>query len=181
MFHFDPALKLMSTVDERRTARSSVHAKGAPEEVLAALRPRSAARTSARPLDRGDARASSARRGRATPAQGLRVLARRRARRLPDGSRCPSDARTPSATSCFLGLVALLDPPRPEVADAVARCHAAGIRIIVVTGDHGLTAAEIARQVGIARERRDGRDRARSSTGMSERELDELLRRRRAS
>ena len=41
-------------------------------------------------------------------------------------------------------------PAAREVADAVARCHAAGIRIIVVTGDHGLTAAEVARRVGIA-------------------------------
>ena len=50
----------------------------------------------------------------------------------------------------FLGLVAMLDPPRPEVADAVARCHSAGIRILVVTGDHPLTAVAIARRVGIA-------------------------------
>jgi magnesium-transporting ATPase (P-type) len=51
---------------------------------------------------------------------------------------------------CLVGLVAMFDPPRPEVPDAVARCHEAGIRIIVVTGDHGLTAASIARRVGIA-------------------------------
>jgi magnesium-transporting ATPase (P-type) len=44
----------------------------------------------------------------------------------------------------------MYDPPRREVADAVARCRSAGIRIIVVTGDHPLTAAEIARRVGIA-------------------------------
>jgi cation transport ATPase len=73
------------------------------------------------------------------------------------------------------GRVALFDPPRPEVADAVARCHAAGIRIVVVTGSYGPTAAEIARRVGIAR------GRGRVVTGseleeLSERELDELLR-----
>jgi magnesium-transporting ATPase (P-type) len=45
--------------------------------------------------------------------------------------------------------MALQDPPRPAVADAVARCKRAGIRIIVVTGDTGLTAAAIGRQVGI--------------------------------
>jgi magnesium-transporting ATPase (P-type) len=43
----------------------------------------------------------------------------------------------------------MLDPPREEVAEAVARCHSAGIRIIVITGDHPLTAAAIAGQVGI--------------------------------
>ena len=43
----------------------------------------------------------------------------------------------------------MLDPPRPEVAEAVARCHQAGIRVIVITGDHPVTAAAIARQVGI--------------------------------
>jgi len=48
--------------------------------------------------------------------------------------------------------VAMFDPPRPEVAEAVRLCHEAGVRIIVVTGDHGLTAAEVARKVGIARD-----------------------------
>ena len=74
----------------------------------------------------------------------------------------------------FLGVVAMLDPPRPEVADAVRRCQAAGIRLIVVTGDNGLTAAEIARQVGITH------DGVTVVTGaelnrMSEPELDRLL------
>ena len=50
---------------------------------------------------------------------------------------------------CLLGLVAMLDPPRPEVAAAIGRAHRAGIRIHVVTGDNGLTAAAIARAVGI--------------------------------
>jgi magnesium-transporting ATPase (P-type) len=49
----------------------------------------------------------------------------------------------------FLGLMAMEDPPRPEVRDAVARCRRSGIRIIVVTGDHALTAGAIAREVGI--------------------------------
>jgi magnesium-transporting ATPase (P-type) len=43
----------------------------------------------------------------------------------------------------------MLDPPRPEIADAVVRCHRAGVRVLVVTGDHPLTAAAIAHQVGI--------------------------------
>ncbi len=49
----------------------------------------------------------------------------------------------------FLGLLAMMDPPRPEVADAVRKCHHAGIRIIMITGDYGLTAESIARRIGI--------------------------------
>jgi len=49
----------------------------------------------------------------------------------------------------FLGMVAMMDPPRPDVAKAVATCHQAGIRIIMITGDYGLTAESIARKIGI--------------------------------
>ncbi len=49
----------------------------------------------------------------------------------------------------LVGLFGLLDPARPEVTDAVARCRAAGIRPVMITGDHPLTAGHIARQVGI--------------------------------
>jgi magnesium-transporting ATPase (P-type) len=51
----------------------------------------------------------------------------------------------------LLGLVGLYDPPRPEVADAVRRCHGAGVRVHVVTGDNGVTAAAVAREVGIGK------------------------------
>jgi magnesium-transporting ATPase (P-type) len=51
----------------------------------------------------------------------------------------------------FLGLIAMQDPPRPEVAEAVAQCHRAGIRIIMITGDYGLTAESIGRRIGIIR------------------------------
>lgn len=51
----------------------------------------------------------------------------------------------------LLGLVGMIDPPRPEVPEAVRRCHAAGIRILMITGDSGATAAAIARRVGLVR------------------------------
>ncbi|MGB4595689.1 MAG: cation-transporting P-type ATPase [Anaerolineaceae bacterium] len=49
----------------------------------------------------------------------------------------------------FLGMVAMQDPPRPDVAAAVEKCHTAGIRIVMITGDYGLTAESIARKIGI--------------------------------
>jgi P-type Ca2+ transporter type 2C len=49
----------------------------------------------------------------------------------------------------FLGLIAMMDPPRPEVSKAVEECHTAGIRVVMITGDYGLTAESIARRIGI--------------------------------
>ncbi|KDO21245.1 hypothetical protein SPRG_13744 [Saprolegnia parasitica CBS 223.65] len=50
---------------------------------------------------------------------------------------------------CFIGLMALIDPPRTEVPGAVAKCKSAGIKVIMVTGDHPITAKAIAHKVGI--------------------------------
>jgi Ca2+-transporting ATPase len=58
---------------------------------------------------------------------------------------------TIEADLTFLGLLAMHDPPRPEVTDAVEHCHRAGIRIIMITGDYGLTAESMARRIGIIR------------------------------
>ncbi len=64
----------------------------------------------------------------------------------------------------FLGLLGLIDPPRPEAVTAVQDCRAAGIAIKMITGDHAATALAIARQLGLA-------DDPRAVTG---RELDDL-------
>lgn len=47
----------------------------------------------------------------------------------------------------FIGLVGLRDPPKPGVKEAIAECNSAGIQVVMVTGDHPLTAEAIARQV----------------------------------
>jgi sodium/potassium-transporting ATPase subunit alpha len=49
----------------------------------------------------------------------------------------------------FVGLITLLDPPRPEVTQAVQDCFSAGVKVVMVTGDHPLTAAAIARKIGL--------------------------------
>ena len=57
---------------------------------------------------------------------------------------------------CLLGLVGLLDPPRPEARDAIALCRRAGIGVKMITGDHAATATSIARQLGIEGDTRTG-------------------------
>ncbi|MFZ1879962.1 MAG: HAD-IC family P-type ATPase, partial [Gaiellaceae bacterium] len=78
----------------------------------------------------------------------------------------------------YVGLLALLDPPRPEVAPAIANCHRAGIRVIVVTGDHALTALEVARRVGL-NVSDDDIIGAQEIEAMTDAELDRLLTERR--
>ncbi len=68
----------------------------------------------------------------------------------------------------FTGLIAMMDPPRPEVAEAIQQCHTAGVRIIMITGDYGLTAESIARRIGIVRS-----NDARVITGLDLDKLDE--------
>ena len=147
LFRFDPTLRLMSTVDERETGGLTVHAKGAPEEVLARSTEIGGPDDHV-PLTDAD-RATVLAVLERYASQGLRVLAVAR-RRLPEGADPPARREDAERDLCLLGLVGLFDPPRPEVAEAVTRCHTAGIRIFVVTGDYGATAAEIARRVGIA-------------------------------
>jgi calcium-translocating P-type ATPase len=172
LFRFDPGRKLMSTVD-RRDGELTVSCKGAPDELLR--------RSSSvvwrdgveRPLA-ADERAELVAAMDRYASEGLRVLGVA-TRRLDSGGAVPDTRDAAETGLCFLGMVALLDPPRSEVADAVARCHTAGIRIIVVTGDHGLTAAAIAKRVGITGSSPEvvtGRE----LDEMSEPELDALLR-----
>ncbi|XP_065323368.1 sodium/potassium-transporting ATPase subunit alpha-B-like isoform X2 [Gordionus sp. m RMFG-2023] len=64
----------------------------------------------------------------------------------------PDDVNFPLEGFRFVGLMAMIDPPRAAVPDAVAKCRSAGIKVIMVTGDHPITAKAIARQVGIISE-----------------------------
>jgi calcium-translocating P-type ATPase len=170
LFRFDPRLKLMTTVDDL-DGQLVVNTKGAPEEVLARVATirRGQDQSPVTPADRAEA--TRVMTGYAQ--RGLRVIAFAQ-RSLPAASAVPGRREDAERDLCLTGLAALLDPPRPEVPAAIARAHRAGIQIHVVTGDNGLTAAAIARGVGI------GRDAMQVITGteleaMTERDLDRLL------
>ena len=169
-FRFDPRLKLMSTADEHDGALD-ISAKGAPEAILARCT-RIHDAPGGRPISDAD-RDQVLRVMDGYARQGLRVLAVAH-RRLPGPPAVPAERADAEQQLCLAGLVAMIDPPRPEVPAAIEQVHRAGIRVHVVTGDNGLTAAAIARGVGIGL----GGLRAVSGTeldAMSEAQLDELL------
>ena len=145
LFRFDPRIKLMS-VAQVREGHVVLHTKGAPEEVLGR-----ADRVLGTGAERGFApedRAAVVRAVGRLADHGLRVLAVAR-RGLPAGQPPPARREDAEQHLCLLGLVALADPLRSEVPRSIERAHRAGIRVHVVTGDNGLTAAAIAGQAGI--------------------------------
>ena len=111
LFRFDPTLRLMSTVDEREDGGLTVHAKGAPEEVLARSTMIGGPDDHV-PLTDAD-RAAVLDVLERYAALGLRVLAVAR-RRLPDGTEPPERREDAERELCLLGLVGLFDPPRPD-------------------------------------------------------------------
>lgn len=147
---FDSSRKRMTTIHQEAKERIAL-IKGAPKEILEicttiriageTLPMTGELRNRIMEVNDGYARA------------GLRVLAaaQRVLSSVPDLPRSLSDY-TPELIEedlVFLGLVAMVDPPRIEVSEAVAKCRRAGIRIIMITGDYGLTAESIARRIGI--------------------------------
>ena len=128
---FDSRHRFMAVLTEGAAGRM-IHVKGAPERVLRMC-------TVIDPHVWHDRAAAMARRG-------LRVLAL--AERAEASGRI--DVAALESGLEFLGLVGLLDPPRPEAIAAVAECHAAGIRVKMITGDHAGTAAAIAAQIGLS-------------------------------
>jgi len=152
---FDSRRKRMSVVCRLPQSEGAAHpsagfvvyVKGAPKELLA-LCASFAAGDVVHPLDDPQLARILAANDQYARA-GLRVLAV--AQRTLNALPMPCDTDHIERDLTFLGLVAMMDPPRPEVESAVATCHTAGIRIIMVTGDYGLTAESIARRIGIIR------------------------------
>ncbi len=140
---FDSERKMMSVVVAKPDGTAMMYAKGAPEVILA----RCAAEqrdgkieplTEARRTALADANADMA-------ARALRVLAL--AYRHFSGA---GEGPYHETELIFAGLAGMIDPPREEVKEAVRKCHEAGIRPIMITGDHPATALAIARELHLA-------------------------------
>ncbi len=141
---FDTEHRYMAVLHHGHEGNGLIHVKGAPEIVLSMCVDQRAADMGTEPLDRAhwhDMLESLA-------SEGQRVIA--------VATRHVAPAHTVLNTSdldgelTWIGLIGLIDPPRPEAIEAVAECHAAGIRVKMITGDHAATARAISARIGLA-------------------------------
>jgi Ca2+-transporting ATPase len=138
----DSGRKRMSVIFER-DGRLACAVKGAPEAVLPQCN-RRMARGVEQPLDSA-ARQQLLAHAAAMAGEGLRVMAF--AEKMASGGRLTQEAA--ESELVFVGLAGLADLPRPEVKEAIKSCRMGGIRPVMVTGDHPLTALAVARQIGM--------------------------------
>ena len=141
---FDSGRKMMSTL-HHAGGRVVQYTKGAPDEVL---------RRCTRYIKDGhempmteNVRAEILAANKAMADRALRVLAA--ALRTYDRAPASTEPAALENELCFVGLVGMIDPVRPEVKAAIEECHRAGIRAIMITGDHIDTATAIAKELGI--------------------------------
>jgi len=139
---FESAHRYMATAHGDGSGEQRICLKGAPERVLTMCQAQLQADGRPAPLDLAywqQAIETQAREGR-------RVLALAQGR-LPADT--PFTGHHAAHGLTLLGLVGIIDPPRQEAIEAVARCHTAGIRVKMITGDHAITASAIATQLGM--------------------------------
>jgi Ca2+-transporting ATPase len=144
-FTFDNTRKRMSTIHER-DGKLWIGVKGAPEAILANA-PRQRSGAGEEPLTKSAQQAILDAVTRMA-ADGMRVLAFAE-KTVPDGKERQLSQDAAESNLVFVGLIGLADLPRPEAKEAIAACRTAGIRPIMVTGDHPLTAKAIASQIGL--------------------------------
>ncbi|MBM3147283.1 MAG: HAD-IC family P-type ATPase, partial [Actinobacteria bacterium] len=149
---FESRHQYMATLHDDGGDRCVVYLKGSAESVLTRCSGGLGPDGSSADLDRRVVAQQVER----LAAEGLRVLALARGE-MPAGSEQLRHEDVRRGLT-FLGLQAMIDPPRPEAIRAVAACRSAGVAVKMITGDHAVTAAAIAARMGIggAGERRDG-------------------------
>jgi magnesium-transporting ATPase (P-type) len=141
---FESEHKFMATLHQGPGGRELLFVKGAPEVVLEACDRQQLADGSSAPIDRERFATISDR----LAGQGERVLALAwlESPGLRKGGLTPADL---PRNLVLIGLIGLLDPPRQEAIEAIKECHGGGIRVTMITGDHRITAAAIARMLGL--------------------------------
>lgn len=145
---FDSERKRMTTVNRMSENTTRINVKGGLDEVLGVC-DRIIIEGNVRPIDQDDKeRIHQANEEMANSA--LRVLAMAY-KDLPEP---PQNIHIGDIENrlIFIGMLGMIDPARPEVVDAVGKCNTAGIRPVMITGDHKSTAMAIAREIGIFRE-----------------------------
>ncbi len=156
---FDSERKLMTTIHLCPDGSYFVATKGGFDELLsrcssirldAASRPISDSSSASRPISDSD-RAALLEVSTSMAADALRVLCMAY-KVVPAGAEVSEVLASAESELTFAGMVGMIDPPRPEVRDAVAKCGQAGIRPVMITGDHKITAMAIARDLGIMRD-----------------------------
>ena len=143
---FDSGRKMMSVVNQAPDGNYIQHTKGAPDVILSRCTKIHTAQGDVPMTDEWRKRIQDANKSMADDA--LRVMA---AARVNYGKEKPSDfsADALEHDMTFLGLCGMIDPVRPEVKQAVSEAHSAGMRVIMITGDHIDTAVAIAKELGI--------------------------------
>jgi magnesium-transporting ATPase (P-type) len=144
---FDSARQTMATLHEVE-GRPTLYAKGAIEKILPACDRLLTAGGHEVALDAGG-RELIATAAAGMAARGLRVLATARRQAATAGE---LTEKTLDAGLVFLGFAAMMDPPRKQAIASVRTCHAAGIKVKMITGDHAETARAIAAQIGIVQD-----------------------------
>ncbi|MEC9342024.1 MAG: HAD-IC family P-type ATPase [Pseudomonadota bacterium] len=140
---FDAKHRFMATLNHNHDNHAVISVKGAPEQIFALCGAQRSPAGSTEPLDL----ASWHEKAEQVAALGQRVLALA-VRTVPAGHTV-LEMDDLGGELILLGLVGLIDPPRPEAIDAIAECRQAGIRVKMITGDHRGTALAIARQIGL--------------------------------
>ena len=140
---FESANKFMATLNTTPAGQRRILLKGAPDRLLERCHHELGASGELEPLDRSFWEAQID----ALSAEGLRVLAAA-ARDVPD-SKLALEIEDLEEDMVFLGLIGIIDPPRPEAITAIKSCHEAGIRVKMITGDHAGTARAIGIEMGL--------------------------------
>lgn len=167
---FDSVRKRMSTINDMGANKLLANVKGAPREVLSLCN--SVYLDGKKQPLTDEIRNSILGHLDSFAGEGLRVLGL--AYREIDKKDIYSPDEVENGLT-FAGLTGMMDPPRPEVPRAVSLCQSAGIKIIMITGDYGLTALSIARRIGLVRNQSALVITGAEVTGMSDAELRQTL------